>query len=217
MNKNFTTVALVDDHPIVAIGVKGMLSKDESKQFVHHAFCGEGILDYLSDRSVNLLLLDLNLPDYDCLDLIKAVQKIAPSTKIVAYTAYNDPNLVKSVLQLGIDGYLLKTTSPDQFRTALREVMTKNEVYTGEGVQINGSRRCKKKKLKDDFQKRLSLSNREKEILELISQGHTSSTISKALFISKYTVETHRKNILRKLNFNSSTELVKFAVQQGLV
>ncbi len=217
MNKNFTTVALVDDHPIVAVGVKGMLSKDSRIQFVHHAFCGEDILEYLSQYTVDLLLLDLNLPDFDFLDLIKAVQNIVSSTKIIAYTAYNDCQLVKNVLQAGVDGYLLKTTAPDQFRKAINYVLTQKDVFIGEGVQINGSKISNPKKLKDDFQKSLSLSKREKEILELISQGYTSSTISQALFISKYTVETHRKNILRKLNFNSSTELVKFAVQQGLV
>jgi DNA-binding NarL/FixJ family response regulator len=217
MNENFTKIALVDDHPIVAIGVKAMLEKDPQKKLVYHAYCGEEILQFLAQYPIDLLLLDLNLPDYECLDLIRAVQSIAPSMKIVAYTAYDDPSLMKCVLRLGVDGYLLKTTPPERFRNALHKVLTCEEVYIGASIHVEEKKQTQEKKLKDDFQKRLSLSKREKEILSLISQGYTSSTISQALYISKYTVETHRKNILRKLNFSSSTELVKFAVQQGLV
>ncbi len=217
MNENFTKIALVDDHPIVAIGVKAMLEKDTQKKLVYHAYCGEEILQFLTQHPIDLLLLDLNLPDYEYLDLIRAVQAIAPSMKIVAYTAYDDPSLMKCVLRLGIDGYLLKTTPPERFRNALNKVLTCEEVYIGASIYVEEKKQIQEKSLKDDFQKRLSLSKREKEILSLISQGYTSSTISQALYISKYTVETHRKNILRKLNFSSSTELVKFAVQQGLV
>ncbi|MEL6720884.1 MAG: response regulator transcription factor, partial [Bacteroidota bacterium] len=111
----------------------------------------------------------------------------------------------------------LKTTPADEFRKAIGKVLLEDEVYIGSNVQITHPQKPLRKQLKDNFQKRLSLSKREREILTLISQGYTSIGISQALFISKHTVETHRKNILRKLNFSSSTELVKFAVQQGLV
>jgi len=217
MQRDTTPIVLVDDHPIVALGVKAMLDQHPTHELVYHAYCGKDLLEYFAENKAALLLLDLNLPDYEYVELIKAVKKVAPLTKIVAYTAYKHVNLVKAVLRQKIDGYLLKTTPPDEFRAAITKVLMSNEVYIGSNVQLNMPKKPIQKRLKDNFQKRLSLSKREKEILALISQGYTSISISKALYISKHTVETHRKNILRKLNFNSSTELVKFAVQQGLV
>ncbi|MEM9888219.1 MAG: response regulator transcription factor [Bacteroidota bacterium] len=217
MNNNSTRIVLVDDHPIVALGVKAMLDAHALHELVYHAYCGKDVLEYFESNSADLLLLDLNLPDYEYAGLIKAVRAIRPDMKIVAYTAYNDAGLVRAVLRQKIDGYLLKTTPPNEFRAAISKVISRNEVYIGSNVQISNPKQKTPKRLKDNFQKRLCLSKREKEILSLISQGYTSVGISEALFISKHTVETHRKNILRKLNFNSSTELVKFAVQQGLI
>lgn len=210
-------IVLVDDHPIVALGVKAMLERHPNFDLVHHAYCGEDLLQYFAHQSADLLLLDLNLPDYEYIELIQSIKRTTTDLKIVAYTAYQDTNLVKSVLRQKIDGYLLKTTPADEFRKALGKVLLEDEVYIGSNVQITPVKKTIRKQLKDNFQKRLSLSKREREILTLISQGYTSIGISQALFISKHTVETHRKNILRKLNFSSSTELVKFAVQQGLV
>ncbi|MEM1326396.1 MAG: response regulator transcription factor [Bacteroidota bacterium] len=217
MNNSSTRVVLVDDHPIVGLGVKAMLDRYTDYTLAHHAYCGKDLLEYFETASADLLLLDLNLPDMEYVELIKACRQAVPNMKIVAYTAYNDAQLVRGVLRQKVDGYLLKTTSPSEFRTALYQVLTTKEVYISEAVQFGRAKQPTQTLLKDNFQKRLSLSKREKEILMLISQGYTSIGISETLFISKHTVETHRKNILRKLNFNSSTELVKFAVQQGLV
>ena len=101
------------------------------------------------------------------------------------------------------------------------KLVVNGERYVGTEIKMARSEHARRKpdgsELKDDFQKRLLLSKREKEILHLISKGFTSQHIADELYISRYTVETHRKNILRKLNFNTSTELVKFAVVQGLV
>ncbi|NJL74070.1 MAG: response regulator transcription factor [Saprospiraceae bacterium] len=217
MNRNYTNIALVDDHPIVGIGVKAMLEKLPNFQFCQHAFTGQDILTHLAHHKTDLLLLDLNLPDIEYAPLVRRIKSIAPSMKICAYTAYNETALVKAVLRLGVDGYLLKTTSPDEFRQALQTILNHDEVCIGRNVNLTEPKLPKKPVLKDNFQKCISLSKREKEILSLISQGQTSQAISQNLYISKHTVETHRKNILRKLNFTTSTELVKFAVQQGLV
>jgi DNA-binding NarL/FixJ family response regulator len=216
MNSSSIRIVLVDDHPIVALGVKAMLDRHTDYIFAHHAYCGKDLLDYFSAATADLLLLDLNLPDVKYAELIEDCRQLIPDLKIVAYTAYDDAQLVRNVLRQKVDGYLLKTTSPKEFRHALQQVLTTKEVYVSDMVRLS-SKQSKAPVLKDNFQKCLSLSKREKEILLLISQGYTSIGISETLFISKHTVETHRKNILRKLNFNSSTELVKFAVQQGLV
>ncbi|MEM9990950.1 MAG: response regulator transcription factor [Bacteroidota bacterium] len=217
MSRQTISLALLDKHPVVGWGVQAMLAEQGAIELVHHALRAQELFDFYKKNNTELLLLDLNLPDMDHKDMVKNLRQQLPATKIMAFTAYNNSSLVKTVLRLGLDGYLLKSCTPEMFRNALHELYTCDEVYVGEGVQLNNTMSKPPKELKDSFQKRLSLSKREKEILGLISQGYTSQSISEALFISKYTVETHRKNILRKLNFNSSTELVRFAVQQGLV
>lgn len=217
MSKHVTSLALLDEHPVIGLGVKAMLEQDEQIILVQHAVRAKELLDFYRFNTTDLLLIDLNLPDMEYEEIVKTFRQRLRDTKIIAFTSYNNSSLVKAVLRLGLDGYLLKNCTPEEFRKALHEVLERDEVYIGKSVQLTSVINKPKKGLKDDFQKCLSLSKREKEILGLISQGYTSQSISETLFISKYTVETHRKNILRKLNFNSSTELVKFAVQQGLV
>ena len=124
------------------------------------------------------------------------------------------------MLDAGAHGFLLKSASPTDVREAIERVVA-GEQYVGArdrtaqapSDQAPGPESL----LKDNFRRRLRLSKREQEILVLISRGMTSQGIGNTLYISKYTVETHRKNILRKLEVNSSTELVKFAIKQGLV
>ena len=217
MSKHVISLALLDENPVIGLGVKAMLEQDEQIAMVHHAVRATELLDYYRHHQTDLLLIDLNLPDMEHKEMVKELRTQLRNTKIMAFTSYNNSSLVKAVLRLGLDGYLLKNCTPEEFRYALHELINRDEVYVGKTVQLASVMNSPRKGLKDDFQKCLSLSKREKEILGLISQGYTSQSISETLFISKYTVETHRKNILRKLDFNSSTELVKFAVQQGLV
>lgn len=171
---------------------------------------------------LGVLLLDLNIPGETYPDNIVALRALFPDTHLVAYTSYNYPDLVRETLGLGCSGYLLKQTSRDDLLDAIDAIIA-GEQYVGVDPKPSRIRAAKarsaaaKSGLKDDFQKRLLLSKREKEILHLISRGCTSQQMADQLFISRYTVETHRKNILRKLNFSTSTELVKFAVEHGLV
>ena len=214
-----TRLAVVDDHPIVVAGLQAMLANQDGIDLVTTA---PSFLD-LQDTwpaSYDVVLLDLNIPGENYKDNIEQLHAKYPQTKIVAYTSYNYPDLVRETLKLGCSGYLLKQISKEEMVKAIRTVLA-GERYVATEVTMARSERARRKPdgndLKDDFQKRLLLSKREKEILNLISKGFTSQHIADELFISRYTVETHRKNILRKLNFNTSTELVKFAVVQGLV
>ncbi len=209
-------VVIADDHPIVSAGVQALLAKDENKELIGSVSSGKELLKLLSQNRADVLLLDLNIPGEDFAKTIKKLKESYPFLRIVAYTSYNHPDLVKSVVDLKIDGFLLKNSSKDSFIEALEQVKA-GEFYMSREIRLANQKPMKDKVLVDGFQKRLCLSKREQEILRYISRGFTSQSIGNELFISRYTVETHRKNILRKLNFNSSTELVKFAVEQGLV
>jgi len=212
-------VAIADDHPIVINGVKAILSNHDSFEFVGLAYSETELMQKLPILGVDVLLLDLNMHGKDIYKVISHLKGKFPKLKIIAYTSYESPGLVKSILNKGVHGYILKNTHKEEIYQAIFAVMN-DQIYIGKSVKISKSPQGDNRKdifFEDDFQKKLRLSIREQEILVLISKGYTSQTIGSELFISKHTVETHRKNILRKLNVNSSAELVKFAVLQGIV
>lgn len=209
-------VFVADDHPIVTLGVTNILNKNPNIELVGTAASSTELIEALPKAKPNVLLLDLNMPGDDYTRNIQVITEQYPWVKIIAYTQYGDPELIRSVLRLGVLGFLPKASNREDLITSI-ETVFKGERYIHSSVNFGSSGEEKKGQFNDDFNKRLGLSRREQEILELISKGLTSNLIGQTLFISKHTVETHRKNILRKLDFNSSTELVRFAVQQGLV
>ncbi len=220
MNKHCQIkVFIADDHPVVLYGIQCMLSKHEEIKLVGTAISGDEIQQKLPEALPNVLLLDLNMPGKDFYENIAWVKRNAPWVKILAHSGYYSPELVRSLLHEGAKGYLYKSATPEEVFQAISTV-AKGEVFISSMAHAhsdNSPNPDSHPMLQDDFRKRLGLSRREQEVLMLISKGLSSQRIGQKLYISKYTVETHRKNILRKLDFNSSTELVKFAVQHGLV
>jgi len=216
--KKQTRVSIADDHPITRLGVKAMLEKAPEFVLAGVADSADATLPMLQASPTDILLLDLNMPGLPYTELIEKLQfRYKQNLKIVAYTAYNEPELIKTVCAMQVAGYLLKTTPPDEFLEALRQIRA-GETYLSKSIRFSCSlSTTSDEQVQDSFQKQLGLSPRELEVLVFISRGFTSQSIADQLFISKYTVETHRKNMLRKLGFSTSTELVKFAVQQGLV
>lgn len=209
-------VFVADDHPIVTFGVSGIIEANPEMQLVGTAASSEELLKALPAAKPHVLLLDLNMPGDDFSRNLQLIKEQFPWIKIVAYTQYSDPDLIRRLLREGVLGFLPKASTKEDLYEAITTVFN-GERYVHGSVSFSESQDLKSKQFSDDFRKRLGLSKREQEILELISKGLTSNLIGQTLFISKHTVETHRKNILRKLDFNSSTELVRFAVQQGLV
>lgn len=219
MNNTYhVKVFIADDHPVVAFGVSAMLSKRAEISIVGTAQSGSEMSRLLPKACPTVLLLDLNMPGSDFYENIAWVKLHAPWVKVLAYSSYFSPELVKSLLNEGVKGYLHKSALPEELTEAVFAVARgENYVISPALSASDHSFSDVGAAAPDDFKKRLGLSRREQEVLVLISRGLSSQRIGKTLYISKHTVETHRKNILRKLDFNSSTELVKFAVQQGLV
>ena len=219
MNKQqHIKIFIADDHPVIAQGVKCMVANQANMTVVGTALSGNEMFRLLPNTRPTILLLDLNMPGSDFYENIDWIKKEVPWVKIIIYSGYYAPDLVKSLLQSGAKGYVAKESKPTELIDAIITV-SEGGTYTSIPAHGQTDNGCQQGQagLHDDFRKRLSLSRREQEILELISKGLSSQGIGKTLYISKHTVETHRKNILRKLDFNTSTELVKFAVQQGLV
>ena len=219
MNKHqHIKVFIADDHPVVALGLKCLLSKHDEVEVVGTALSSKELFTELPKTRPTVLVLDLHMPGSDFYQNISWVKSNAPWVKILAYSGYYTTELVRSLLAVGVNGYVSKTARPGEILEAISTILD-GETFVAPPAdsKSDNSPTTNHPELQDDFKKRLSLSKREQEVLVLISDGLSSLNIGKTLFISKHTVETHRKNILRKLDFNSSTELVRFAVQNGLV
>lgn len=219
MNKHqHVKVFIADDHPVVALGLKCLLSKSERIEIVGTAFSSKELFSELPQKRPTVLILDLHMPGIDFYENIAWVKAHAPWVKILAYSGYYTTDLVRSLLAEGVHGYVAKSSRPEELLEAISTILNGGTfVAPPADSKSDNCPATNHPELQDDFKKRLSLSKREQEVLVLISEGLSSLNIGKTLFISKHTVETHRKNILRKLDFNSSTELVRFAVQNGLV
>ena len=215
---------LVDVQSIFRVGLKAYFShiQDPDIQIIGEESTAENLMLFLhKNLRTNLVILDLNLPDEDGLELIPKIRKQFKNIKILVLTAYGDYKFVGQALKNGADGYILKSNKPEDLLIAINEVMD-NETYLAPGLHItppNGKRitGARKSNYEDRFVIKQKLTTREHEVLELITQAKNNKEIAKELFISDQTVGVHRKNIMRKLGVRNTINLIKFALENQLV
>ena len=218
---------LADDHRIFTEGLKAVLQNGTTEmQFditgvVHN---GMEAVKLLRRKMVDLLILDLNLPEKDGLEVISQLRTEKIKVKILALSMYDEPKIVKSAFKSGIDGYILKNKGISELFIAIEKLLS-GLTYLGEGVNLNRnmisplqhSRPKKVFQIEDRFIKKHNLTKRELEILRLITQALSNKEIAKELFISDQTVGVHRKNIMRKLGVSNTAGLLKVAYDNCLV
>lgn len=207
-------VVIVDDHSMIAQGIEKMLSHQELIEVVASFKSGEVFVSNLDESDPDVVLLDINLPGMNGMEVCSAVLNKKPDLGIIGLSNYSDSAFVKNMMRSGAKGYLLKNTQKGELIAAIKSVYS-GEVYLPENL--------KNQLLGDSIGKSIhtsfipKLSRREKEILDLIAEELTSSEIAEKLFISLKTVESHRKNLLQKLNARNSAGLIKNAIQKGLI
>ncbi|MFT4663950.1 MAG: DNA-binding NarL/FixJ family response regulator [Polaribacter sp.] len=219
-------IVLADDHQLFIAGLKGLLQyqdEDVIFQVVGVANDGDQAIELLRRHNPDVLILDLNMPDRDGLDILGTVREQFPKLRILTLTMYDDTKIVKSAFKAGVDGYALKTIGRDELINAINEVLT-GRTYFGEGVRLNDPLEMIQKKLpkkadpyEDRFIKKYNLTKREIEILRLITLALSNKEIAKELFISDQTVSVHRKNIMRKLGVSNTAGLIKVAYDNSLI
>jgi DNA-binding NarL/FixJ family response regulator len=219
MNKiESVKIFIAEDHPVVTLGLLSIFDKAEGFEVVGIALSGQELREKLLQSHPQVLILDLKIPGSDFIESISWVKEHSPWIKIIAYSAYYSPDLLRTLSKNNVHGYVHKSSESEELMRAVYTVLKGEKYFSTQAQSLNGFHSSIDVLTADDsFHKRLQLSKREVEILVLICQGHSSTQIGKSLFISRHTVEAHRKNIFRKLDVNSSTELVKFAYQHGLV
>lgn len=208
------TIAIADDHVLVINGLKAMLEKFDTMSVLFAATTGEDLLDNLRRHQPDVLLLDIQMPDLNGIDLCKTIHKRYPAIRIIALTNFEQSSYVKQMMRNGAAGYLLKNIDGKTLVKAIETVM-QNKTYIQEQIQHNMlNEALSGRKVTSGG---VSLTKRELEILGLIAREYTNQQIADQLFISVRTVETHRVNLTQKLGVHNTAGLVKEAYKRGII
>ena len=205
MQTNAITIAIVDDHPIVIQGLKQLLSNEKEIRIAAFFVDGNGIISYMKNNEVDVVLLDITLPDSNGIELCKEIKDISPNTSVLMLSNRSERSMIMQSLQNGASGYLLKNASLEELTSCIKQVIFGNIVFCSEVREIIS------KPVKNEFQGLPKLTKRETQILKMLAEGKTSNKIAEELFLSVLTIDTHRKNILQKCKAKNVAELVTIA------
>lgn len=201
-------VLIVDDHPLVAEGVQAILETYDDIEVVGRLSNGRQVVDQVGALLPDVILMDLNMPELGGLGATEILLERAPDTRILILSMHNSPEYISSALSHGAMGYVLKDVPTDEIKLAIDTVMQgKRYLCTG----ARGSLEPKKGAPRE------ALTGREQTILLQLAQGKSNKDVANALEISVRTVETHRKNIKRKLGISSTAGLTRYALENGVL
>jgi DNA-binding NarL/FixJ family response regulator len=207
-------ILLVDDHQMFIDGIKSLLSKSDKYEIVAEALNGNTALDILTNISIDLMITDLSMPKISGNDLVKKAKALYPDLKILVLSMHSNRETVSEIMTAEAEGYILKNTGRKELTQALDRIMDGSTFYSNEVMSIMFDKIKKSKKIEQEIN---PLTDRELEILILIVQELSSEEIAEKLFISRRTVDTHRKHILQKTKSKTIVSLIKFAFRNDLV
>jgi DNA-binding NarL/FixJ family response regulator len=202
-------IIVVDDHPMVIEGMKAMLTQIDFVTLKATASNAYEALEWVEKQPPHLLISDINMPEISGIELTAKLKKQYPELKIIGMSTFNERSYIAQMIQNGADGFLIKSASKEEIEEAILTVM-EGKLYLSADVNMNNQERS-------DMKNQPTLTRREKEILQLIAEGLTNPQISEKLFISLSTVDSHRKNLLLKLEVNNTASLVRQAIYFNLV
>lgn len=206
-------IVITDDHEIVREGLKKIISKQEDFKIVGEASNIFELERILTEKEVDLVTLDISLPDRSGLDFIKDIKLRFPEVKILILSIYPEEKFAKRAIDLGADGYLSKNSKPVEIVEAIRKIAKGGKYLTDE--VIDGLLLLSDKKSSMDSYE--SLSNREFEVLRLLAKGNKLTEIAGSLGLSVNTIASYKTRILEKLNLKSTAELIRYAIDNDLI
>jgi two-component system response regulator NreC len=205
-----TTIVLADDHTVMRSALRMLLDAEPGFEVVAEAGDAETAIRYVRGHKPAVLILDLNMPGRSSLEAVPDIQEASPGTEIVVLTMQNEPAFARRALQAGVRGYVLKEAADAELVQAVRSAAA-GDTYLQPAL---GARLAAGADARGETDE---LSDRERDVLRLIALGHTNAEVAEKLYISIRTVESHRAHIQQKLRLSSRAELVRYALERGLV
>ncbi|WP_198553845.1 response regulator transcription factor [Tenacibaculum sp. Bg11-29] len=207
------TIAMAEDHQMLIDGVQSFFEYDEDINIIGTVNNGEDLVKLVSLKQPKLVITDIRMPRMDGIQATKLIKTQFPHIKVLALTMFDQPEAIKQMLDAGASGYLLKNSGIKMLSKAIVTIAN-GDTFFDPNVAFNFMNDYINENVTIGKSEKIVLSNREKEILQLIANGSTSKEIAEALFIAKTTVDTHRKNMIRKLSLKGGNELVKYAIDK---
>jgi DNA-binding NarL/FixJ family response regulator len=201
-------VFIVDDHYMVIEGIRSLLQNEKNIEWTGHASNALSCMAFLKQLQPDVILMDINLPDKNGIELCAEVKERYPSVYVVGLSTFNQQSFIQKMQENGASGYVLKNASQQELMDAI-ETVAKGKTYLSEEAAFTLK--------KNEDSKAPVLTRREKEVLQLIAEGCTNQEIASKLFISSTTVDTHRKNLLTKLDAKNTASLVRIAMELRLI
>ena len=218
MQKEPISVLIVDDHQLIINGLKSLLQDETDVVFAGGANSMDEALAFVAGHPVDVALMDINMAGGSGIEATIKLKELYPSIRILALTMHEDINMITKMIEAGASGYILKRTNMNEVLEAIRVVAADGK-YLGRDVQsiLMENLSSKEPAQISPFDVPVTLSAREKEILNLIAKEMSNEQIAAKLFISERTVETHRRNIFTKTKTKSIVGLIKYAIKNGMV
>lgn len=204
------TIVLAEDHPFVREGIRSYLTTTRPHTVVAECASGLAALSSVNEHRPDLLLVDLRLPEMDGLEVIRRVHKEHPLIRIIVISMHSDSAYVSRAVRNGANGYVLKNSDVQDLAHAIDIVLDGGTWFSpsvSTSIDSAGT-------VSDPYD---DLTPREREVLQLVAEGRTASDIKDVLFISARTVEKHRSNLMKKLDLRSHAEVIRYALQRGLI
>ncbi len=203
-----TKVFITDDHYMVIEGIRSLLQNESTIEWTGHATNAASCLAFLQNQQPDIILMDINLPDKNGIDLCKEVKEKYPGINIIGLSTFNQQSFIEKMMHNGAAGYVLKNATKEELLDAITTVQKGQTYLSHEAAQVLIHR---------DDSKRPVITRREIEILELISKGMTNPEIATKLFISPTTVDTHRKNLLAKFEAKNVASMIRLAIEMNFI
>ena len=208
-------IVIADDHKLMREGLSSLLNQQEDIQVVGQATNGREAVQLAERDCPDVVVMDVSMPDLNGIDATRQIIARSPKTKVIALSMHSDRQFVAEMFRAGARGYLLKDSAFEDLASAIVQV-TKNETYIAPKISGFNFEEYTRKTDRGDSLLTPRLSDREREVLQLMAEGRGTKEIAAHLHLSSKTVETHRQHLMEKLDMYSVAELTKFAIRQGL-
>lgn len=208
-------ILLADDHELIRTGIRNLIGSNKDFQIIGESADGEDTVAKVRQLHPDVVIVDISMPKLSGIDATRRIRVEFPSVKVLVLTMHENAEYVYQILKSGASGYLLKNAGKDEITEAIYAVTKGSKFFSPRISELMISEYVRNAEKRDEKTGEASLTRREKEVLNYIARGMNNQQIAENLFISPRTVETHRTNIMQKLNIHDAANLVRYALENG--